>query len=257
MTLSVKAGLRPSHRPRTRRPTRRPCPRSIPAGAATTEVGASAGEPRPRRSDPAARAARSRRTSRLSDVVRFTAEPRGTASQRSSADDELWSGHSRLAGVLGSRGHRRPGLLRRASRSAPPLGIILVLSVQSFEFFIASKVGILEFLFGTELKPDADPPEVRDRAADLGDVRWSPSGSSCIALPIGLLSAIYLSEYAPRQVAGRPQADPRAAGGHPDDRLRLPRPAAGDAGPEAAASSRWASGSRQFNALSRLHRGRA
>ncbi len=39
------------------------------------------------------------------------------------------------------------------------LGIVLVLSIQTVEFFMESKVGILEFLLGADLKPDATPPK--------------------------------------------------------------------------------------------------
>ena len=56
-----------------------------------------------------------------------------------------------------------------------------------------------EFLFGTELKPDAAPPKF-----GIVPLMWGTflvaAGASMIALPIGLLSAIYLSEYAPRPV---------------------------------------------------------
>ena len=79
------------------------------------------------------------------------------------------------------------------------VGIILVLGVQSFEFFSRTKVSLPEFLLGTELKPDAVPPKF-----GIVPLIWGTflvaAGSSLIALPIGLLSAIYLSEYAPRPV---------------------------------------------------------
>ena len=79
-------------------------------------------------------------------------------------------------------------------------GIILVLGVQSIEFFSHAKV-----------EPARVP--LRNRAEARRAVRpssgsfpliWGTflvaAGSSVIALPIGLLSAIYLSEYAPRRV---------------------------------------------------------
>jgi phosphate transport system permease protein len=81
------------------------------------------------------------------------------------------------------------------------VGIILVLGVQSFEFFSQGHVGVLGFLFGTQLKPDAAPPRF-----GIVPLIWGTflvaAGSSAIALPIGLFSAIYLSEYAPRGVRG-------------------------------------------------------
>ncbi|HMB04912.1 MAG TPA: phosphate ABC transporter permease subunit PstC [Isosphaeraceae bacterium] len=78
-------------------------------------------------------------------------------------------------------------------------GIILVLGVESFRFFRASGVSIPAFLFGTELRPDASPPRYGILPLIWGTFVIA-AGSSVIALPIGLLSAIYLSEYAPRRV---------------------------------------------------------
>jgi phosphate transport system permease protein len=81
------------------------------------------------------------------------------------------------------------------------IGIIVVLGVQSVQFFSHAHVGVSEFLFGTELKPDGDPPKF-----GIVPLIWGTflvaAGSSAIALPIGLFSAIYLSEYAPRRLRG-------------------------------------------------------
>jgi phosphate transport system permease protein len=77
------------------------------------------------------------------------------------------------------------------------LGIIVVLSVQSVEFFRHAKVNPLHFLTGIELKPDATPARFGIVPLVWGTFLVS-AGSSLIALPIGLLSAIFLSEYAPR-----------------------------------------------------------
>jgi phosphate transport system permease protein len=116
------------------------------------------------------------------------------------AGDELWSGHSRLLAfweVVISV------LLALAAvvTVLTTLGIVLVLSVQTIEFFVASRPGILDFLFGTELRPDAVPPTFGILPLVWGTFSIA-LGSSCIALPIGLLSAIYLSEYAPRRLRG-------------------------------------------------------
>jgi phosphate transport system permease protein len=77
------------------------------------------------------------------------------------------------------------------------IGIILVLGVQSVEFFQASHVNVADFLFGRDLKPEANPPKFGILPLIWGTFMVA-AGSSMIALPIGLLSAIYLSEYAPR-----------------------------------------------------------
>jgi phosphate transport system permease protein len=80
-------------------------------------------------------------------------------------------------------------------------GIILVLGVETIAFFRASGVGLGSFLFGTVLRPEGDPPRY-----GILPLAWGTfviaAGSSMIALPVGLLSAIYLSEYAPRRLRG-------------------------------------------------------
>src|SRR3954451_20640587 len=78
-------------------------------------------------------------------------------------------------------------------------GIVLVLGVETVAFFRVSHVGLGDFLFGTVLRPEGEPPRF-----GILPLLWGTfviaAGSSMIALPIGLLSAIYLSEYAPRRV---------------------------------------------------------
>lgn len=114
--------------------------------------------------------------------------------------DEHWSGHSRLAAFWEVAVTVLLGLCALLTIMTT-VGIVLVLSVQSAEFFLASKVGILEFLMGAELKPDATPPKFGILPLIWGTFAIA-CGSSCIALPIGLASAIYLSEYAPRGLRG-------------------------------------------------------
>ncbi|WP_315851959.1 phosphate ABC transporter permease subunit PstC [Tautonia rosea] len=79
------------------------------------------------------------------------------------------------------------------------IGIVAVLGVESIRFFQMSGVGVLEFLTGTTLNPKADPPKF-----GILPLIWGTFvialGSSVVALPIGLLSAIYLSEYAPARL---------------------------------------------------------
>ncbi len=76
-------------------------------------------------------------------------------------------------------------------------GIVLVLGVETVKFFGRPGVRIGDFLLGTEILPD------QSRFGIL-PLAWGTLvialGSSLIALPIGLLSAIYLSEYAPRRL---------------------------------------------------------
>ena len=144
------------------------------------------------------------------------------------ATEDLWSGHSRF---LAFRELAIAVVLAFCAvvTVLTTLGIVLVLSIQTVEFFMKSKVGILEFLLGSELKPDATPPKFGILPLAWGTFAIA-FGSSCVALPIGLLSAIYLSEYAPRRPARCSQAGSRAASGNSDHRLRLPRLAAGHTG---------------------------
>ncbi len=79
------------------------------------------------------------------------------------------------------------------------IGIIGVLGVESTAFFRAGSESLGGFLFGAEIRPDADPPRFGVLPLVWGTIVVA-TGSSLIALPIGLLSAIYLSEYAPRRV---------------------------------------------------------
>jgi phosphate transport system permease protein len=79
------------------------------------------------------------------------------------------------------------------------IGIVVVLSVQTVEFFLRAKIGVGDFFLGTQMKPDASPPRLGVLPLVWGTFVIA-FGSSCIALPLGLMSAIYLSEYAPRGV---------------------------------------------------------
>jgi len=122
----------------------------------------------------------------------------GDGSNIELTEDELWAGHSRFLAFWEAA--VTIGLVLCAVITVlTTLGIIVVLSAQSFEFFRHSKVSVPEFLFGTELKPDANPPKFGIVPLLWGTLMIA-AGSSAIALPIGLLSAIYLSEYAPRRV---------------------------------------------------------
>ncbi len=75
------------------------------------------------------------------------------------------------------------------------VGIIVILGSETLHFFRVSEVGLGSFLLGT----DVNPPKF-----GILPLLWGTflvaAGSSLIALPIGLLSAIYLSEYAPRSL---------------------------------------------------------
>ncbi|MBI3050777.1 MAG: phosphate ABC transporter permease subunit PstC [Acidobacteria bacterium] len=73
-------------------------------------------------------------------------------------------------------------------------GIILVLAVETVAFL--REVPITEFLFGTEWTPLFATPRFGVLPLVAGTVLVSAIAMA-VALPMGLLSAIYLSEYAP------------------------------------------------------------
>ena len=73
------------------------------------------------------------------------------------------------------------------------LGIIVVLAVETIAFF--REVAVTEFLFGTEWTPLFATPRFGVLPLVAGTVLVSLI-AMVVALPMGLLSAIYLSEYA-------------------------------------------------------------
>jgi phosphate transport system permease protein len=73
------------------------------------------------------------------------------------------------------------------------LGILLVLGTQAVAFFRLAELNPIRFLLGT----DPDPPHFGILPLIWGTLVIA-AGASAVALPIGLLSAMYLSEYAPR-----------------------------------------------------------
>lgn len=79
------------------------------------------------------------------------------------------------------------------------VGIVVVLGVETARFFVVWKGNPISALLGTEI----DWGNGR-QAFGMLPLLWGTFvialGSSLIALPIGLLSAIYLSEYAPRRL---------------------------------------------------------
>ncbi len=85
------------------------------------------------------------------------------------------------------------------------IGIIASLSFETFRFF--QKVPVSEFLFGTNWEPQI--PLREDQVAAEGAFGWLPVilgtmvitvVALVIALPVGLMSAIYLNEFAPKSL---------------------------------------------------------
>lgn len=73
------------------------------------------------------------------------------------------------------------------------IGIIVTLSAETIAFF--KEVSIIEFFTGTELKPLGDDPKFGVLPLLTGTL-ISTTIAMFVAIPIGLMSAIYLSEYA-------------------------------------------------------------
>jgi len=78
-------------------------------------------------------------------------------------------------------------------------GIITVLVSQSIPFF--QHVSLGEFFFGTEWAPTREPPAFGVLPLVTGTLVITV-GAGLIAVPLGLLSAIFLSEYASAKVRG-------------------------------------------------------
>lgn len=77
------------------------------------------------------------------------------------------------------------------------IGIVFILSKETFHFF--KEVSILSFFTGSILKPLSQTPEFGVLPLLMGTFT-STIIAMCVALPIGLMTAIYLSEYAPLKV---------------------------------------------------------
>ena len=76
-------------------------------------------------------------------------------------------------------------------------GIIVVLAIETFAFL--REVPVADFLFGTNWTPLFATPSFGVLPLVVGTVMVSAIAMA-VALPMGLLSAIYLSEYAPLRV---------------------------------------------------------
>ncbi|MGH7445634.1 MAG: phosphate ABC transporter permease subunit PstC [Longimicrobiales bacterium] len=79
------------------------------------------------------------------------------------------------------------------------VGIVLVLVTEAASFF--THVSPLEFFFGTQWTPLFEPQSFGVLPLLMGSLLVA-AGAALVALPIGLASAIYLSEYAHARVRG-------------------------------------------------------
>lgn len=75
------------------------------------------------------------------------------------------------------------------------VGILIVLGTETIQFFRKAEITPFEFLTNRKIQPEAEPPQFGILPLIWGTLVVT-FGSCAIALPIGLASAIYLSEYA-------------------------------------------------------------
>lgn len=129
--------------------------------------------------------------------------PQSPATGAALVEARSLSGDSAVHPPLNLRGPRRRhiqekaigGLLFLASSISvlTTVGIILVLIVEASRFFV--EVSIFEFLLGTQWAPLFQPQHFGVLPLLVGSLVVSVI-AAIVALPIGLASAIYLSEYA-------------------------------------------------------------
>lgn len=115
---------------------------------------------------------------------------------------DRWAGSRRLQRIEG----RAVGVFLMACALVTVLttaGIVVVLGADTVRFFRASGMNPFAFLIGTD--PDFEKIPIPASSGILA-LMWGTLvvalGSSLIALPIGLLSAIFMSEYAHPRVRG-------------------------------------------------------
>lgn len=124
----------------------------------------------------------------------------GTAPSRRTAptlplSEDLLRGHGRRA--LGEKAMGGLFFLCSAVSVLTTIGIVLVLVVEAAGFFV--EVSPIEFLTGTQWTPLFRPQSFGVLPLLAGSVLVAV-GAAIVALPIGLASAVYLSEYAPPRV---------------------------------------------------------
>lgn len=80
------------------------------------------------------------------------------------------------------------------------IAIIVVLARETTRFFLSDEVSLLSFLTGTEWNPLLGAEKHFGIWPLISGTMLVTMVSICVSLPLGLLTAIYLSEYAPKRV---------------------------------------------------------
>lgn len=117
-----------------------------------------------------------------------------TSVSSSSTPPQLWDRASRSQKLQGGLMLTLFGACALAT-VLTTVGIIFVLGVEAIGFFSKSGIGPIEFLTGSQQDWTASPPKFGILPLIWGTFMIAV-GSAIIALPIGLFSAIFLSEYA-------------------------------------------------------------
>ncbi|WP_028609989.1 phosphate ABC transporter permease subunit PstC [Paenibacillus harenae] len=119
-----------------------------------------------------------------------------TARQAQTASKELYNFKNKRVSIMNKL---MPVLLFLCASVSilTTLGIVITLISETFQFF--QKIPILDFLFGTKWSP-LIPPKSFGVLPLLSGTLMITFIACLVAIPIGLASAIYLSEYAPKQV---------------------------------------------------------
>jgi phosphate transport system permease protein len=111
--------------------------------------------------------------------------------------DERWAAQGRRRRRAGARAIGGVLFLFSAVSILTTIGIVVVLVEEAFGFFL--EVSPWEFLTGTRWAPLIQPQSFGILPLLAGSVLVAV-GAAIVALPLGLLTAIYLSEYAPGRV---------------------------------------------------------
>jgi len=78
--------------------------------------------------------------------------------------------------------------------------IVFLLVGQTFHFFSMPETSVVDFLFGLKWSPTLGNEKLFGIWPLICGTMWVTVIAMCVALPLGLVTAIYLSEYAPKRL---------------------------------------------------------
>jgi phosphate transport system permease protein len=80
------------------------------------------------------------------------------------------------------------------------LAIIVLLAVETLKFFQMPEIGLASFLFGTKWNPLLGETRNFGIWPLVAGTLWITAIAMAVAMPLGLITAIFLSEYSPRRL---------------------------------------------------------